>query len=223
MKKLLPITIFCALTFIACSDDGPQLEEDYGCIERIIIPVTAHSVSDSDLPVINELFSKSGINNSNLRYARYQHDSIQTYYAPFAKKDAKVVRVDQYVNGLRLFTGDMAYIFIENSFNSRSGYVTNGTSLDTSKKLTLPQLRKLFLNSLQQFDKAADKYKDTCFKAEFGYYNLNIGTGNQNEKIVKAWRITPKNTVYPSEYPVAYYEDNGKLINYDNGIRTSGN
>jgi len=223
MKKLLPITIFCALTFIACNNDEPQLEEDYGCMERIIIPVTAHSVSDSDLPVINELFSKSGINNSNLRYARYQHDSLQTYYAPFAKKDAKVVRVDQYINGQRLFVGDMVYIFIEDSFSYKSGHVTGGTSLDTSKRLTLPQLRKLFLNSLQQFDKAADKYKDTCFKAEFGYYNLNIGTGNQNEKIVKAWRITPKNTVYPSEYPVAYYEDNGKLINYDNGIRTSGN
>ncbi|HEY1200488.1 MAG TPA: hypothetical protein VGE79_05885 [Niastella sp.] len=223
MKKILPITIFCALTFIACTNDEPQLEEDYGCMERIIIPVTAHSVSNSDLPVINELFSKSGINNSNLRYARYQHDSLQTYYPPFAKKDSKVVRVDQYINGQRLFVGDMVYIFIENSFSSKSGHVTNGTSLDTSKKLSLPQLRKLFLNSIQQFDKAADKYKDTCFKAEFGYYNLSLGTGNTNEQIVKAWRVTPKNKVYPSEYPEAYYQDNGKLIVYDNGIRTFSN
>lgn len=223
MKKLFPIAIFCALTFIACSDDEPQLGEDYGCIERIIIPVTAHSVSGPDLLIINELFSQSQINNSNLRYAKYQHDSFQTYYPPFAKKDSKVVLVDQYINGQRLFYGDMAYIFVEDSLSSRSGYVTNGTSLDTSKKLTLPQLRKLFLNSLQKFDHAADKYRDTCFKAEFGYYNLNVGTGNHDEKIVKGWRITPKNSIYPSEYPVAYYEDNGKLISYDNGIRTFGN
>ena len=53
--------------------------------------------------------------------------------------------------------------------------------------------------------------------AEFGYYDLNAGSGNTTENLVKAWKITLKNQAYP----LAYYEDDdGKLIYYDNGIRT---
>ena len=58
-------------------------------------------------------------------------------------------------------------------------------------------------------------------KAEFGYYDLNSGTGNIIENIIKGWKVTLKNSVEPFEYPLAYYQDNnGTLIYYDNGIRT---
>lgn len=111
--------------------------------------------------------------------------------------------------------------FLDQQLSFTGGEITKGTSLDTLHQLTLPQLRGLFLASLQQFDKAAGKFKDSCFKAEFGYYDLNIGVSYASEVLVKAWRITPLNSVYPSEYPIAYYQDNGKLILYDNGIQAS--
>ena len=60
--------------------------------------------------------------------------------------------------------------------------------------------------------------KNTCLYAEFGYYNLYLGPINSTEVLAKAWRVTRKNSVYPSEYSVAYFLDDGKLIYYHNGI-----
>jgi len=223
MKNVLWTAIICILALNACSkhhndNNDIILPEDHGCIERIYIPVTAHSVSSADVITINTLFKDNQIANSNLRYYRYFYDSLQTYYPPYAKRYEQIVKVSQYVNGLGIFMRDLSYNFLDHKLGARAGKLTKGTSLDTLHQLTLPQLRGLFLASLEQFDKAADKFKDSCFKAEFGYYNL--GKGNDPEMLVKAWRVTPLNSVFPSEYPEAYYEDNGRLITYTNGIQT---
>lgn len=232
MKQLFWTAISFILAFTACtksdttnqsqSDDAAKtFQEDNGCIERIIVPVTAHVINPSDVSTVNSLFSSNGIDNSKFRYYRYLHDTLQTLYPPYTKYDQKTVRVDQYVNGVRLFTGDLVYNFLNNNLNYRGGDLTNGTSLDTVPKLTLAQIRKMFLDNIEQFDHASSKFKDSCFKAEFGYYNLNAGISYAQEVLVKAWRVTLKNSVFPSEYPVAFYQDsNGKLIYYDNGMRT---
>ncbi|PSL25879.1 hypothetical protein [Chitinophaga ginsengisoli] len=222
MKNAFRTAIICIMIFSACSKhENNVLPEDNGCIERIYLPVTAHSVSSADVTTINGLFSNNQIANGNLRYYKYSRDIFQTLYSPYTKYDQQIVEVNQYTNGLRIFVRDLSYSFWDQRFHLRSGEITKGTSLDTLHQLTLPQLRGLFLASVQQFDKAADKFKDVCLKAEFGYYNLNIGVSYAPEVLVKAWRITPLNSVYPSEYPIAYYQDNGKLISYDNGIQTS--
>jgi hypothetical protein len=202
------------LTLAACTKSETVLLEDNGCIERSIIPVTAHSINDPDVSVVNDIFSTTGIDNNRFRYYQYVHDTFQTV-------DEQVVKVDQYTNGLRIFTGDLVYIFWNNSFHYRSGDITKGTSLGTLPQLKLGQIRWLFLNSIEQFDNTANKFKDSCFKAEFGYFNLNAGISYTQEDLVKAWRVTIKNSVSPSEYPIAYYRDkDGSLIYYDNGIRT---
>lgn len=221
MKNVSWIVIICILTLNACSKRKSDniLPEDHGCIERLYLPVTAHAVSSSDVNTINELFSTNQIANGNLRYFGYIHDSLQTQYPPYKKYEMQVAQVDQYANGLRIFLRRMSYSFLDHKFSSVSGEITKGTTLDTTHQLTLPQLRGLFLASLQQ-DPLAAEYKDSCFKAEFGYYNLNTGISYTPEVLVKAWRVTPRNSVYPSEYPEAYYEDNGKLIFYTNGIHS---
>ena len=230
MKKVFATAIAFILTLTACTksdftnslvDTTKALQGDNGCIERIIIPVTAHSINSSDVPTVNNLFTSNGIDNSKFRYYRYIHDTLQTLYPPYTEYDQKTVRVDQYTKGVRIFTEDLVYNFLNNNFNYRGGELTNGTSLDTVPNLTLRQIRKQFLDNIEQFDHAANKFKDSCFRAEFGYYNLNAGISFAQEVLVKAWRVTPKNSVYPSEYPIAFYHDNdGKLIAYDNGIRT---
>ncbi|UPK72451.1 hypothetical protein [Chitinophaga filiformis] len=221
MKNASWIAIICILTLNACSKrkSDNMLPEDYGCIKRCYLPVTAHAVSSSDVNTINELFSANQIANGNLRYYGYILDSLQTRYPPYKKYEMQVATVDQYANGVRIFLRSMSYIFLDHKFSSESGEITKGTTLDTAHQLTLPQLRGLFLASLQH-DPIAAKYKDSCLKAEFGYYNLNTGISFTPEILVKAWRVTPLNSVYPSEYPEAYYEDNGKLIFYTNGIQT---
>jgi hypothetical protein len=60
-------------------------------------------------------------------------------------------------------------------------------------------------------------YRDSCVTAQFGYYDLNAGTGNESTKLTKAWRVGLKNNVYP----IAIFRyDNGQLIAFDSGIRT---
>lgn len=207
--------------FTSCSNSIDDLPEDNGCVERVVVPVSAHSINAADVPTINNLFSKNGIDNSNLRYFRYRHDTLQTQYPPYAQYDQKLVSVDQYVNGVRVFLAGRNFLFLSDNLNFQSSNPTNGTSLNTTPKLNVQQLRKLFLDNIEQFDHEATKYKDSCFKCEFGYYNLNAGISNAPETLVKAWRVTPKNSIAPSEYPLAFYkDDNGELIYYDNGIRT---
>ena len=127
------------------------------------------------------------------------------------------MRVDQYTNGVKLFRGNLVYNFLDNKFNSKSGKLTNGTSLNTLPQLTLGQLRKLFIDDIELFDHNGKQFKDGCFNAEFGYYNLNAGSGNTSENLVKAWHLTPKS----NSYPEAYYQDiTGKKIYYFNGIMT---
>ena len=221
MKKALSLMIASLVVFASCRKPAGTLPEDNGCGERVIIPVSAHNINPADVSTANNLFSKNGIDNSQLRYNRYRHDTLETLYAPYTKYDQKNIRVDQYTNGVRIFYGEMTFHFLNDSLSFQAGVPTKGTSLNTIPTLNARQLRKLFLHDLERFDRAADKYKDTCFKCEFGYYNLNVGIGNAPERLVKAWRVTSKNLTAPSKYPEAFYKDeNGDLISYDNGIRT---
>jgi hypothetical protein len=222
MKHLLFGVVIFILALSACNKPAIlELEEDNGCIERIIVPVTGHGVSSADVATINSLFMNNGIDNSKYRYYQFFNDSVQTYFPPYEKFDQKVVKVDEYTNGLRIFTGQLVFQFRNNIFNFKGGYPTGGTNLDTRPKLTLGQLRKLFITHIEQFDHKGDQYKDSCFKAEFGYFNLNAGTSYATENLIQAWKLTMRNSSWPPAYPVAYYQDrNGSLIYYDNGIRT---
>ena len=222
MKRLYWLFLTCFLAFISCkkSNLDNSLAEDNGCVERIRVPVTAHSISAAEIIIADNLFLTNGIDNSRFRYYRYLNDSFPMLNSP--KYDEKMVNVDQYVNGLILFWGELGYIFWDNKFHYKSGELSMGTSLDTFPHLTTGQVRKLFLDDLEHFDHAGDKFKDSCFKAEFGYYNLNAGISYTAENLVKAWKMTPKYTD-PSwgEYPIAFYQDgDGKLISYNNGIQT---
>lgn len=218
MKYAFSIISACLVIVAACRKSGHSspLPEDRGCVERVVIPVSAHSINAADVPVINNLFSKNGIDNSRFRYYRHIHDTLKTQYPPFRWYDMHVVRLDQYTNGLPVFYGEMIFHFLDDSLSYLSDNVTKGTSLDTIPRLNLFQLRKLFLHTVERFDHNSDQYRDVCIKCEFGYYDQNVSKYGEPEQLVKAWRVTPKN----SEYPFAYFTDEGVFISYDNGIRT---
>ena len=217
MKSTLITFLLFALTLSACKKESPtkQLPEDNGCIDKLTIPVTSHgTLSNSDYNLINSLFTTNGISKPNFRYTRTYRDSAQTYNGMY---DFRNVYIIQYANNLPIFGESLNYLFKNGIFNSYSGSLTNGTNLNTTPTLTLAQLRKLFTNDIESFDHNGNQYKDSCFNAEFGYFNLNTGTANSSENIVKAWHLTPKF----NSYPEAYYQDNsGKRIYYFNGIQT---
>ena len=217
MKIQLCIAAVSILITFACSKSNTDLPEDNGCIERVTVPVTAHSIDNSDIAKVNNLFTNNGIDNSKFRYFQYVHDTFHTLYPPYTSYDEQMIRVDQYTNGLRIFSSDLLYLFWDGSLHYRGGNITNGTSLNTSPKLTLGQIRKLFLDDIEKFDHTGARFNDSCFRAEFGYYNLNTGTNNSQEVLVKVWHVTPKIHSYPEAY---YMDSDGKLIYYFNGIMT---
>jgi len=229
MNKNFSFILLLALTLYSCrkeSEGNPVLlPKDKGCIEWKKVSVTnhsGHSINNSNIPIITGLFSSNSIDNSKYRYYFYSNDSVQTYFPPYVKFDQKIIRIKEFTNGLEIFTGHMVFQFKNNIYNSGNGIPTSGTSLSATPNLTVRQIRTLFLGHIEQFDKKGNQYKDSCFSAEFGYFNLNAGTNNSTENLIKSWKVTLKNRIYPSEYPIAYYQDNdAKLIYYHNGIQMS--
>lgn len=219
MKNSLIIFLLSALTLSACKKESTtltkQLPEDKGCIDKLTIPVTSQgTLSSPDYALVSALFISNGISKPSFRYTRTYRDSTHTYNGTY---DFRNVYVTQYANNLPIFIESLNYLFKNGRFDSYSGSLTNGTNLDTTPDLTLGQLRKLFTNDIESFDHKGKQYQDSCFNAEFGYFNLNAGTANPSENLVKAWHLTPKF----NSYPEAYYQDkSGQRIYYFNGIQT---
>jgi hypothetical protein len=215
MKNALTTLLFFATTFCACTKENLLLPEDNGCIDKVSVPVTSHgTLSDSDYDLISSLFISNGISKPNFRYTRTYRDSVQTYNGTY---DFRNVHIIQYANGLPIFTETLNYSFRNGIFDSHSGSLTNGTKLNTRPALRLAQLRKLFIDDIESFDHNSSQYRDSCFNAEFGYFNLNAGTGSSSENLVKAWHLTLKSNLYPEAY---YHDKSGKRIYYFNGIET---
>lgn len=215
------LRFFTAMAFIlglsSCtkSNDINIPEKGNGCIEKLTIPVTSHgTLSNSDYSLIDLLFIANGIRNPHYRYTRTYRDSTQVYNGIY---DFRNVYIIQYNNGLPIFTETLNYLFKNGVFDSYVGRITGGTNLNSTPKLTLAQLRKLFIDDIELFDYKGSQFKDSCISAEFGYFNLNAGTGNNGENLVKAWHLTPKF----SSFPEAYYQDiGGQRIYYSDGIET---
>ena len=219
MKKNISIFLFLSIILGSCSKeaesvDHKQIASDNGCIEKITIPVSSQgTLTNADYNLILTLFSSNGISNPNFRFTRtYYHDSVQTYNGIHNFRNVIII---QYTNGLPIFRESLNYSFKNGIFESYAGQLTNGTSLNTVSTLSLGQLRKLFIDDIELFDHKGKQYKDSCFKAEFGYFNLNAGTGNTSENLVKAWHLTPNFYSYPEAY---YRDDTGERIYYFNGI-----
>ena len=217
--NFLVTVLVLAPLLLACSkaDTLPALPIDQGCSEISIVPVTEHSLSSSEVVTANSLFARNNLDSRNYRYVRYLRESVQTYYPPYASFDSQLVGVEEYTNGLPIFTGQSTFHFKNGVFDFRSGHPASGPRLNTVLTLNAGQLRSRFSATVAQFDLSRPILWLQCVSAEFGYYDLNAGSGNTTENLVKAWKITLKNQAYP----LAYFEDNdGKLIYYDNGIRT---
>jgi hypothetical protein len=216
LSTLLPAALAASFLLFSCAKQ--EVGPDTGCSEQLAVPVSAHGLSSAEVATINGLFVGNRLDSRNLRYVRYVREAVQTYFPPYASFDSQVVTVEEYTNGLRIFTGQLSFAFKNGSFSFQNGQLSSGTSLDTSPTLSPGQVRDLFQATITQVDaNRLNEVQRQCVSVEFGYFNLNAGTSNAPEKLVKAWRVSPKNQAYP----YAYYQDEaGQLIYYDNGIRT---
>jgi hypothetical protein len=214
MKYIITLLLAFPLILVSCKKNAA---DDNGCIARKSVSPKDHTINSGDIATVDKLFLSNGIDNSNFRYFRYKHDTMQIYYAPFTRYDHKLVRVDQFANGLHVFGADMVFNFKNDSISSSGNNSFDVSSLDKTPHLMLSQVRKLFSDDIKQNYTSSANDSDPCFDAEFGYYKKTTAIGSNENKTVKAWKVTMKN----KEYPVGYYEDeDGKRIYFDNGIRT---
>lgn len=207
--------VICGVLFIGSCTTDVQLFENYGCMQQKIVPVSAHSIDGDTVAVVNQLFVNNNISSANFRYTRYERFIFQTSYAPYAQYNEQVVRLLQYTNSLPVFNGDLIFVFWNGALHYETGNVTKGTTLNTSPHLNLAQIRALFLADIKKNAGNSVMYSDSCFQAEFGYYNVNAGVSNAFEKLVKAWHVTPKNSSYPEAY---YNDEQGSLLYYFDGL-----
>ncbi len=228
MKYNIILLIVVVLSIGACTKSSHTniaqsgTDTTTGCIQRIYIPLNSYSIKSADTVIVNTLFSNNGLPLYLYQYYKYDTSSFQTYYPPYAVKFDQNVRVNQYTNGLMIFNGDMVFNFINGILDFTGGTVTNGTNLDTISYINLQDLRRLWVNDLKNDTTPLPSditcLKDSCLKAQFGYFNLNSGVYNAPEVLVKAWKVTPLYSVYPSEYPVGFYKDDGTKISFNDGI-----
>jgi hypothetical protein len=214
MKNIGTCLIALALFMVSCKKDHDG-DEDSGCIDRIYVNKNDHDIKSADVPAADKLFSDNGIDKSNFRYIRYLHEARQRQYPPYEKWDNKVVRVDQYKNDLRVFNADMIFAFVNDKLDHVATNPVDVSALDAEPHLTLPRLRKLFSDDIKKSYSFLANYSDSCFCAEFGYYKKRTTSGNNENKTVKAWRVTPKNRVTLAGY---YADDDGALIYFDPGV-----
>jgi len=217
MRNVLLLLAAITITAVSCSKSSHNEppDNDNGCIERAFVPLSDPILTPSQIRTADSLLDAIHVNHSNYRYLGLREDSINSRFEQF-------ITADQYANGLRLLTSEINYLFYNGILNYTSTTPTRGTTLDTVPSLSLARLRTLFSSDLKKQEAQGGVgrgLRDSCYRAEFGYYN--IAADNAPEDLIKAWRVSIKHTgigafsSYPNDLPYAYYKDsNGQLIGF---------
>ena len=210
MKKIY-LVILSVLAFGACQKGG--VFAGNGCIDKIV--KQSFNIKPADSITAIHLLQQNNIQYNNLVFTSIiLNDTITNTEGTHIYQHIAAI---QYINGLPVLSDGFAYHFKDGIYYTTSGKVYSSVSLDNRSQLTLSKLRDLYMTETVDKGGFNPTYRDSCVVAQFGYFNLNAGTGNTTVNMVKAWRIHLKT----QDYPVATFrDDNGQLIYFDSGIRT---
>jgi len=181
---------------------------DGGCINL----ATPKYVTGADSVAATLLFKNNNIDYSTLRYQRViLNDSIRT--GPNAGVYQHVFAV-KYYNGLPVLSSTFGHHFFKGVFQSVSPMPPASINLSNTPNLTLPALRQTYISAAAA-NHATFNSADACLAAQFGYFDLNAGSGSSVANYVKAWVVTPAN----ADYPMAIIrDDDGSVLYYVSGI-----
>jgi hypothetical protein len=186
--------LFIAATILSvasCKKTG--LDTDNGCITRV---TRNSSISTIDSAADAQLFQQNNIPAGNLLFITAElNESVSAL---------------QKSNGLLVFNSSITFNFKKNLYSSTSGQAYNPTiNLSITPKLSLPQVRKLFINAAASSSTYGHiDFTNTCLVAQFGYFDIN-GSGGTGPNIVPAWSVAPQ-----QGYPNAYIRDDNKTVIY---------
>lgn len=217
MKNVFFI-LFGLLVFASCKKEK-KVAVDNGCISAA--RVFHFYMPPADSAAARQLLTQNHLSTNDLEVeyvilhdTMTKNNSVNVYQYVYAV---------QYVNGLPVMSSDFGYEFKEGIYQGVSGVKYDHINLDTHPKLSLSQVRGLFIDQVtkNQGNTAAAALKSSCLEAQFGYYDLNArATGPHNTNFVKAWVVRPKNALYP--WPeVLIRDDNGAVIAFYGGLTTN--
>lgn len=211
MRNYLGLLLLVLIT-TACHKKKSDPGADNGCIHQQWISQSTYDITVEEYNAAVAVFQQNNLQYDNLRWYYFHKDSVLKN----GIKDHELFTMGmQYVNGLRILNERVVHCFRNGVFYQLNGDAITSTSLDTTAVLTLPQVRKLFVDKLMSTSSSVNlkQYKDACMKAEFGYFNLNNSPGSPPVNLTKAWLIFPE----ANDRVLAFIGDNGTVLAFTDG------
>ena len=206
------------IAFISCEeieedeeiivDNCPLVNDSTFYVERIYSS-RKHEVSNSELKTINNLFARNDLTLNNLRVYKLQSDD----YLGF-----KLVRCDQFYDGLLLITEPVAFHFNNSGNLDRiSGDMIDSLNIDTIPNISAESTGVTLYKCITRDPDSPQVLmkKSTCFEAELGIFDINAGWGYRDKNFVLVWKVEPRNAESPQ---VIINAKTDSLIRYYNGL-----
>jgi len=167
-----------------------------------------HLVDDRELKTIKILFQAS-----NLPYENYQFYGLQSNVS-----GEYFVSCHQYVNNLKVWSGDLFFYFDKNGrFGSLLGNIVSVIDTGTSPSMDVSEVESQFLRRMKEdsFYSNSKSVANGCMTCELVYVDLAKTSGGSAPDYGLAWLVKPEK----SDYPVAVVNDSDQsVLYYNNGI-----
>jgi len=196
--KPIAFALLILLALASCKKEKALAKIDYGCISQSQL---LSRISPADSVTVYGLFQASHLSTDSLVFNDYDphwqmdDDLVYNYY--------QVVNAVQIKNGLPVFYGDVSIQFTDGFANSVQGKYDFVVDLPHKPSFNYQKLRAIYLDEGINQNHIDAAFRDSCFTAQFGYYNLSRDTPWVAPKLVTAWKVRPKG----SKYPVGYFKD----------------
>ncbi len=167
-----------------------------------------HLVDDRELKTIKTLFGASNLSYENYQFYRLESVISGEFY----------VSCHQFVNDLKVWTGDLIFHFDKNGkFESLSGDIVSAIDAGTSPSMDLSLVESRYLDRIKEdsFYSNSTSVANGCLTCELVYCELAKSEGGPAPDYVLAWLVKPEK----SDYPVAVIIDSDQSVAYfNNGI-----
>lgn len=167
-----------------------------------------HLVDDRELKTIKILFRASDLSYENYQFYMLESIISGEYF----------VSCHQYVNNLKVWSGDLFFHFDKNGrFESLSGDIISAIDTGTSPSMDVSEVESQFLERMKDdsFYRNSKSVANGCITCELVYYDQAKKGGGSAPDYVLAWLVKPEK----SDYPVAVVNDSNRLVEYyNNGV-----
>lgn len=167
-----------------------------------------HLISQKELDITMQLFDANNLTYDSCQFYGFTEDQYgNTHIACY-----------QFVNNLKVFTDPIFFHFNQSGvLTSLTNEVITGIDFYSAALMTDEDVVYLFLSRLDADDEYfgdKEEVRGGGFVIEYGYYDLNAGTGDSTNNFTMAWMVIPNST-----FPSSYINDvTQEIIYYHSGI-----